>query len=120
SPHFIKDGLPLNDLILARDQRHQHSKLFTRERNRPAKTADPDLVKVDRQSPVVKVHWRTAVDSPEYRSDARNQLLQRERLCDIVVSAHIEAFDLLCLRSLCRENDDRNFFRGSFHPESMT
>ena len=44
----------------------------------------------------------------QYRLDARHQLFGRERLGDVVISAGIEAFDLVLLLRARRQHDDRD------------
>ena len=46
--------------------------------------------------------------APEYGLHSRHHLRHAERLCNIVVRAHIKARDLVVFRTLCRGHDNRN------------
>jgi hypothetical protein len=50
--------------------------------------------------------------APQQRADARNQLLGRERLGDVVVRARLEAGDLVELFGARGEEDDRQLARA--------
>jgi hypothetical protein len=48
-----------------------------------------------------------AVDPPEHRSDAREQLAGAERLDDVIVCAELQADHSICFLAAGRQHDDR-------------
>ena len=114
APHVFQKRVPRLDAPRVGDQVRDEAELARRQ---------PDVHPVERDSVsgpvndertdgVALRHSPRALGlglrSPQDRIDACDDLTHRERLGDVVVGAKLEADDLVYLRVLGREHDDRD------------
>src|SRR5512144_443160 len=110
APYGVEELLPGEHLIGMADQVCEQLELAGGQRERVGVAFDPTSAQVEADVAGLEHRRRALRRHPQLRPDAGEQLLQRERLGDVVVRTAVEPLDLLLDRAASGQQNDRELW----------